>query len=143
MAPQGFPGEGEADRFSVAGIAVEDGRLFIARRLRGGDLGGKWEFPGGKVEPGETDGEALVREFEEEFGIPIKTGPFLGAASFEHRGLCFTVRAYRIYFPHQNFTLAEHSEWRWAGPEDIEKLDFAGSDLRLLTAIRENLKRQT
>jgi 8-oxo-dGTP diphosphatase len=143
MDTQGSAGEGEADRFSIAGIAAEGERLFIARRLMGGDLGGKWEFPGGKVEVGETDEEALVREFEEEFGIPIKTGPFLGAASFEHRGLCFTVRAYRIYFPHENFTLAEHSEWRWARPGDIEKLDFAESDLRLLPAIREKLKGKT
>ncbi|MDR2110325.1 MAG: NUDIX domain-containing protein, partial [Spirochaetaceae bacterium] len=52
-----------AGRRSVAGIAVEGGRFFIAQRIPGGDLGGKWEFPGGKVEEGETDAEALIREY--------------------------------------------------------------------------------
>ncbi|GHT81536.1 DNA mismatch repair protein MutT [Spirochaetia bacterium] len=121
---------------SVAGIAVEGGRLFVARRRVGGDLGEKWEFPGGKVEEGETDEEALVREFQEEFAIPVTVGPLLAAASFEHRGLSRTLRGYLITLSGHDFTLSEHTEWNWVTLKDIENLDFAGSDLKLLPALK-------
>jgi 8-oxo-dGTP diphosphatase len=120
---------------SVAGIAVKGGRFFIAQRRAGGDLGGKWEFPGGKVEQGESDEEALCREYREEFGVPIQTGPFLGSASFEHYGKTYIVNAYRVYFSGGDFTLHEHKRWRWADFEEIKALDFAESDLKLLPAL--------
>ncbi|MDR2186137.1 MAG: (deoxy)nucleoside triphosphate pyrophosphohydrolase [Treponema sp.] len=124
---------------SVAGIAFEDGRFFIARRKAGGDLGGKWEFPGGKVEQGESDEEALRREYLEEFGVPIRTGPFLGSASFEHHGKIRRVNAYRVYLPGGDLTLCEHTRCRWADPEEIGTLDFAESDVKLLPALRSAL----
>lgn len=123
---------------SVAGIALEGGKIFIARRVMKGDLGGKWEFPGGKVEEGESDHEALVREFDEEFGVAVDPGPFLGSASFEHRGIPRLLKAYRIFFPGgsapgpENISLREHTEWRWAAVDEIKGLDFAPSDLKLL-----------
>jgi 8-oxo-dGTP diphosphatase len=125
---------------SVAGIAVEGGKLFIARRKAGGDLGNKWEFPGGKAEPGETDADALIREFQEEFGVPVTTGALLGTAVFEHRGKTRHLHAYRIFFGERNFTLAEHTEWRWADMEEIETLDFAGSDRLLFPALKAHLE---
>lgn len=119
----------------MAGIAEEGGKLFIARRKSGGDLGGKWEFPGGKVEEGESDGDALIREYQEEFGVAVKPGAFLGTASFEHHGKERRLNAYRISFS-GDFTLREHTEWRWASLEEIETLDFAGSDRLLLKALK-------
>jgi 8-oxo-dGTP diphosphatase len=99
-------------------------------------MGAKWEFPGGKVEEGESDAEALIREYDEEFGVPITTGSFLGSAAFEHHGLLHTVNAYRIHFLNRSFSLREHTEWRWAVPEEIEKLDFVESDLKLIPALK-------
>jgi 8-oxo-dGTP diphosphatase len=129
-------------RVSVAGIAVEGRKIFIARRKPGGDLGGKWEFPGGKTEQGETDVAALIREFQEEFGIHIQTGPFLGSASFEHHNRTYLLRAYLISFTEKEFSLAEHSEWRWAEFGEIERLDFAGSDRLLFPALQAYLQGQ-
>ncbi|MDR2111458.1 MAG: NUDIX domain-containing protein [Spirochaetaceae bacterium] len=121
---------------SIAGIAAEEGGFFIARRKGGGDLGGKWEFPGGKVEEGESDTDALIREYREELGVSIKTGPLLGTVTFEHRGETRVLNAYRVYLSDHHFTLSEHTEWRWAGFKEIETLDFADSDLRLLPWLR-------
>jgi 8-oxo-dGTP diphosphatase len=128
---------------SIAGIAAEEGKIFIARRGAGGDLGGKWEFPGGKVEEGESDTEALVREFGEEFGAPITAGPFVGAASFVHHGITRVLKAYRVFFhaPHR-ITLREHTEYRWAALEEIPALDFADSDLKLLPALKAYFDRE-
>jgi 8-oxo-dGTP diphosphatase len=124
---------------SVAGIAIEGNTIFIAQRKDGGDLGGKWEFPGGKVEEGETDGQALVREYQEEFGVNVSVGIPMGTASFEHHGNQFSLHAYQIVFLEKNFTLAEHTQWRWAAFKEIELLDFAGSDRLLFTAIKAAL----
>jgi 8-oxo-dGTP diphosphatase len=124
---------------SVAGIAIDKDRLFIARRKEGGDLGGKWEFPGGKVEEGEGDREALAREYEEEFGVAVSVGDLVGKASFEHHGRQFSLHAYQIDFLKKNFTLAEHTEWRWAALKEIESRDFAGSDRLLLPEIKSYL----
>jgi 8-oxo-dGTP diphosphatase len=129
---------------SVAGIALDGPagtgrRIFIARRFPKGDLSGKWEFPGGKVEENESDAEALVREYLEELGVTVRTGPHLGAASFEHRGKTYSLNAYRIYFDSTDFVLNEHSEWRWASFGEIEKLDFADSDRKLFPCLKPNL----
>jgi 8-oxo-dGTP diphosphatase len=90
---------------SVAGIAIEQGKVFIARRKPGGDLGEKWEFPGGKVEEGEADADALRREYFEEFGVAVETGPLLAHSEFFHQEQKFLLNAYRIFFyrlPFQN-----------------------------------------
>jgi 8-oxo-dGTP diphosphatase len=126
---------------SVAGIAFESDKFFIARRKSGGDLGGKWEFPGGKVEEGESDEEALKREYLEELGVSVETGPCLGNALFEHKGKNFSVNAYRIFFTDTHFTLHEHTEWRWASLSEIGELDFADSDRKLLSALESDLNK--
>jgi 8-oxo-dGTP diphosphatase len=123
---------------SVAGIAIEQGKLFIVRRVPGGVLGGKWEFPGGKVEPGETDEAALKREYQEELGVSITLGRFLGQASFEYRGI-HRVYAYQVYVSSRTFTLTDHTEWRWASLQDLETLDFADSDRALLCYLKPDL----
>ncbi|MDR0583837.1 MAG: NUDIX domain-containing protein [Treponema sp.] len=132
---------------SVAGIAIEGGALFIARRKSGGDLGGKWEFPGGKVERGESDRTALQREFREEFGLDIEIGPLLATSSFEHKGNTFSLNAYRIFFeagePGSRIHLREHTEWRWAALKgEIEKMDFADSYRGLFPALQVNLNQE-
>jgi len=125
---------------SVAGIAIEQGKVFIARRKPGGDLGGKWEFPGGKVEEGEGDADALRREYLEEFGVAVETGPLLAHSEFTHHEQKFLLNAYRVFFTGYHFKMIEHTEWRWAAPAEIEALDFAGSDRRLLPALQVYLE---
>ncbi|MDR2786730.1 MAG: NUDIX domain-containing protein [Treponema sp.] len=125
---------------SVAGIAVQGDRLFIARRVPGGDLGEKWEFPGGKAEEGESCEEALIREFREEFGVTVKVGPRIASSSFEHRGVVRDLYACLVYFTDFDFLPGEHSAWKWADFAEIEKLDFAGSDRKLFPALKVYLE---
>ncbi|MDR2700919.1 MAG: (deoxy)nucleoside triphosphate pyrophosphohydrolase [Spirochaetaceae bacterium] len=138
------------ERISVAGVAVRTfpqeprrQKFFVARRLSGGSLGGKWEFPGGKVESGETDQEALIREFQEELAVPVEVGSFIGETEFIHGDTLFTLRFYRITLLSDDYTLTAHSEWRWVSMDEMIQLDFAESDRKLFPAIikkRESLK---
>jgi 8-oxo-dGTP diphosphatase len=124
---------------SVAGIAVQDGKLFIARRTEGGAMGGKWEFPGGKVEDGEDCEQALKREFLEEFGVKVTVGVQLAETEFENKGRRL-LKAFSIEFLSLDFTLHEHTGWRWADYGEIEAADFMPSDLGLLAGIKRQLK---
>ena len=128
---------------SVAGIVVNEGRFFVALRKAGGSLGRKWEFPGGKVDGNESDRDALEREYLEEFGVRVGVGPLLAGAEFENRGKRYSLNAYLVYPESLDFKLIEHTEWRWATPEEITSdglgggEGFADSDLRLFPALSE------
>jgi len=124
---------------SVAGIAVDGGRLFIARRKAGGSVGEKWEFPGGKAEEDESDADALKREYLEEFGVAVEVGSLLARAEFSNRGKLYSLSAYRVFLGSLDFRMAEHTEWRWAAPGEIDAGSFVDSDMLLLPALREYL----
>jgi len=124
---------------SVAGIAINEGRFFIARRKPGGSLGEKWEFPGGKVKELENDREALKREYLEEFGVTVEVGALLAGAEFSNNGKVFLLKAYRVFFGSLNFRMTDHTEWRWAAPDKIDAGSFVDSDWRLLPALRAYL----
>lgn len=124
-------------RRSVAGIVVEGRRAFVARRVSGGSMGEKWEFPGGKVEEGESDERALEREYDEEFAVPARVGAKIAEAVFEHKGCPVLLSAYEVELLSKDFALSEHTEWRWATFAEIDALDFADSDRKLIPALKE------
>jgi len=137
-----------AHRNSVAGIALDGERIFIARRKGGGDLGGKWEFPGGKVKQSESAQAALRREYIEELELAVSVGEHIASSLFEHNGTAFTLDAYRVFFESSdtitlaNITLSEHSEWKWALLDEIQALDFADSDRGLFAALEAYINSQ-
>jgi len=99
-------------------------------------LGEKWEFPGGKVEPGESTHQCLVREFREELEVDIVVGEFLTEGSFRHNGTAFRLCAYRISLKSEQFVFHEHSELRWFALDALPENELAPSDAGLLPEIR-------
>lgn len=117
---------------SLAGVAVRNGRVFVARRKPGGDMGGRWEFPGGKREPGETDAEALKREYDEEFDLAVGVGRLLGESSFAHAGTRYELAAWTVTLPRDPTELREHEEFAWLDKAALLAADLADSDRSLL-----------
>jgi 8-oxo-dGTP diphosphatase len=117
----------------VAGLILDEaGRLLACKRPEGKHLGGKWEFPGGKLEAGESPEQALVRELEEELGIRIEAGASLTPVVWDYgRG---PIRLHPFVCtilsgdPHPH----EHSEIRWCSPDELKELDWAEADLPIL-----------
>jgi len=117
-------------KYSIAGIVQrEDGRILVMKRLPKGALAGKWEFPGGKLEEGESPSEAMLREWQEELEVNVVMGELLAETNFSHDGEDFTLYSYRVVPETENWVFHEHSEARWVTVEELFKLDLADSDL--------------
>lgn len=119
---------------------MKDGKFLVARRLPGGAMSEKWEFPGGKVESGESDQVALEREFSEEFSVGVRVGGPVASARFEHGGCSIELGAFEVFLDSETFVLTEHTEWKWAALSEIVELDFADSDRKLLPELRSRYR---
>jgi len=125
---------------SIAGIALREGRLLVAKRFAGGPIGLRWEFPGGKVEKGESDEDALRREFMEEFGVEVLPLRFLGTSEFDSPSGRRTLAAWIVQIPKEAvFDLREHSELDWIPLAQVERMDLADSDRDLLPILEREL----
>jgi ADP-ribose pyrophosphatase len=121
---------------SVAGVLIANGKVFVAQRGPSGSFGGRWEFPGGKVEGGESDETAVTREFDEEFGVRAKALRKLGEVVFPHRGVDRILAAWLIELePFKKPALNEHDAVAWASAEELHKLELVDSDRDLLPYI--------
>ena len=128
---------------SIAGIIVIDELVLIGKRLPQGQMGSKWEFPGGKVEKGETHKQALIREFEEEFIIDIDVGECIAKAEFSHNEDTVQLFAYEVFIKdidNISWILTEHTDINWVTFDKISELDFVDSDLKLLVQIRNHYR---
>lgn len=122
-------------RLSLCGVVCEDGLFLVARRKIGGSQGGKWEFPGGKQEPGEIPAETLVREFAEELSVQVSVGKCLFVGSFSNGAKTYRLEAWSTNLVTRDFRLAEHDELRWVRGEDLGTLDLSDSDRQVAEAL--------
>ena len=119
----------------VAGVIGKDGRVLIAKRREGDKLAGKWEFPGGKVDAGETPEDALKRELFEELGIEAETGEFLCRSCYDYSHLSVELLAYRVSYVSGEMIPHVHDEIRWVKPEDLSGYDFPDANLPVIRAL--------
>ncbi|MCB9690252.1 MAG: (deoxy)nucleoside triphosphate pyrophosphohydrolase, partial [Alphaproteobacteria bacterium] len=125
----------------VVGAAIlNDGRCLVARRGPDMALAGLWEFPGGKVEPGEAPQDALRREIQEELGIEIQVGALLGVGEAMAGARRIVLSVYAAEWVSGALVLLEHDEVRWCGVEDIEGLQWAEADVPVLPALKARLR---
>ncbi|AEE16739.1 (deoxy)nucleoside triphosphate pyrophosphohydrolase [Treponema brennaborense] len=123
---------------SIACIVVRNDTVLIGKRIREGQMGGRWEFPGGKVEPGETLEQAVVREFAEEFSVPVCVGELIAEAEFTHNGTAITLHAFHVHIAAEPpaWQLTEHTEIKWVPFAAIPSLRFVDSDMLIYPAVR-------
>ena len=127
----------EDERMKVVAAAVERGGLvLVLRRAPGQKLEGKWEFPGGKVEPGESDHQALERELMEELKIHGKAGEFVGESAFAYDFGEIRLKLYRYDWQAGELTLTVHDRLMWTAPEALPDVDFAPADVPLALRLK-------
>ncbi|WP_328553661.1 (deoxy)nucleoside triphosphate pyrophosphohydrolase [Streptomyces sp. NBC_00358] len=114
----------------VGGALVRDGRLLAARRSAPPDLAGRWELPGGKVEPGETPESALVRELREELGVDAEALERVPGEWPLKPGYVLVVWAARLLpGSAEPAALQDHDELRWLAPADVWGVDWLDQDV--------------
>lgn len=115
--------------FKVVGaVIVRDGLVLCARRAPGGETGDLWEFPGGKIEPGESAGHALEREILEELGCHIKVGAKVTATTHEYDFGVITLTTFYCDLLDGTPTATEHAALLWLAPDELDDLEWAPAD---------------
>jgi len=124
----------------AAAIIIRAGEVLVARRRPGLHLAGHWEFPGGKIEPGETAEQCLVRELREELGIDCRVESFLGESVYDYSKKTVQLLGYIGSFGEGTFRLEDHDEVRWVPVDDrLLSLKWAPADVPLVERVIERI----
>ncbi len=122
----------------VGAAIVRDGLVLACERAAPPEVAGRWEFPGGKVDPGEADEAALIRECEEELGVTIKVGERVGT-DVPLGTRTAVLRVWQATLVAGEPTPLEHASLRWVAPEDLLDLDWLPADLPIVTDLARSL----
>jgi len=119
----------------VAAVIVKDNLIFCAQRPDKGEVGLKWEFPGGKVESGETKEDAIKREIFEELDSEISVDKFIATVQHQYNTFHITMHVFKCSLLKGNLAIKEHIASKWVKKEDLKKIDFAPVDVLVLDKI--------
>lgn len=123
----------------AAVIFDEAGRLLITRRPASSHLGGYWEFPGGKIDPGEQPEEALQREIKEELDARVKVEERLWQTVYAYPEKTVDISFYRCrLLAHQTLRPVQVAAMRWVHPEQLDQFPFPPADAAFITFLKEN-----
>ncbi|BCL13849.1 (deoxy)nucleoside triphosphate pyrophosphohydrolase [Micromonospora sagamiensis] len=145
MRTERISGDGPAERRDVKVVVgaaiVADGRVLACARSAPPEVAGRWEFPGGKVEPGESETAALVRECAEELAVRVEVGDRVGRdVRMAHGRSVLKVYAARLVGGDQPRAL-EHAEMRWLSADELDTVDWLPADVPIVAALRPLLAR--
>ena len=116
----------------VAAVVMRDGKYMIARRAPGKHLAGHWEFPGGKIEKGETPEVSLQREIEEEFGVHAEVGQYLGDNVHDYGEKIVRLMAYEVTVAEDIHQSTDHDQIEWVELSQMHDYPLAPADVPLL-----------
>ncbi len=121
----------------TAAIIEKNGLVLAARRKPGVHLAGYWEFPGGKLENGETCEECLARELFEEFGIQCAVGSFFGESIYDYGSKVIRLLGYRVLHLHGIFQCRDHDRISWLPAGELSSLQWAPADISFVRQLQE------
>lgn len=123
----------------VAAIIILDGRALCTQRglHKFGYLSGKFEFPGGKVEPGESNEAALAREIAEELKVNVVVGPHLTTVAHQYPDFAIELHSYICQADDiHNLQLTEHIAHKWLPVDQLSELDWAAADIPIVEKLQ-------
>ncbi len=125
----------------VAAIIRNNDKIFATQRGYGEFKDG-WEFPGGKVEDGETPEQALKREIEEELNTEIEVGDYLTTIEYDYSKFHLSMRCYWARIIEGRPVLLEHEAARWLLADELDSVEWLPADITIIDLIKEKLKQQ-
>ncbi len=125
-------------RIGVAAIWNQAGQILIDRRKSGGTMGGLWEFPGGKIEPGETVAECIEREIREELAIEIAVGEHLISIEHTYRTFHLTLTVHHCQHISGVPQPIESEEIRWVNINDLGNYQFPTANIAIINTLQSS-----
>jgi len=120
----------------TAAVIIKENKVFVARRKAGKHLAGYWEFPGGKLEEGETPEYCLERELKEELNITTRIGAYVGESLYDYGRKIVRLMAYQVKHLSGDFELIDHDEMRWLAFDELDSVEWAPADIPLVEQYR-------
>ena len=122
----------------VAAIIVKDGKILATQRGYGEYKDG-WEFPGGKVQQGETAEEAIVREIEEELRVTIHPDKFVTTVDYDYPNFHITMHCFLSSITQGEIELVEHEAMKWLTRDELDTVDWLPADIEVVEALKKLL----
>ncbi len=120
----------------VAAVIREDGRVFATQRGYG-NYKDWWEFPGGKIEPGETPEAAVVREIQEELGTKVAVDRFLATVEYDYPEFHLSMDCFFCHIEEGELTLLEHEAAKWLPLGNLRQVNWLPADILVIEAIEQ------
>ena len=122
----------------VAAVIRKDNRIFATERGYG-DFKDMWEFPGGKIEPGESGPEALKREIREELDTIIEVGDYIETVEYDYPAFNLSMECYWCTVKEGKLTLLEHENALWLDRDSLLSVEWLPADLVIIPKVKEGL----
>ena len=123
----------------VGAIILKNGYILATQR-KSGSLAGGWEFPGGKIEPGETPEEALIREIHEELDVSISNIEFFAKVTHEYDDFKLDMDCFTCTIESGKLELHDHTSAKWLDAEHLYSVDWLPADIALIPKLQEFLQ---
>lgn len=119
----------------VAAVITNEGYIFCAQRKNEGPLAKKWEFPGGKIEKGESRVDALKRELKEELNIEAEIGNYILTVEHQYPTFFLIMHTFYCEVDSKKIILNEHLDSKWLRKDELKQLDWAEADMPIIDEI--------
>ena len=124
----------------VAAAVIRNGGRIFATQRGYGEFKDCWEFPGGKIEPGETPQEALAREIREELDADITVGQLIETVEYDYPEFHLSMDCFWCGLNSQELVLREHKDARWLTADDLYSVDWLPADIGIIGKIKQALE---
>lgn len=121
----------------TAAVIIKDEKILICKRSKYDKQGGKWEFPGGKIEAGETQEECLKREIKEELDLNIKVNDKIGKNIYVYPGGAIKLIAFYADLLDGDLKLNVHDDYKWVAKDKLKEFDFAPADIFFVSILEK------
>ena len=127
-------------KIKVVAAVIRKGDMVFATQRGYGNYKDWWEFPGGKIEPGETPQEALIREIQEELGATIAVDEFLITVDYDYPEFHLTMDCFWCHVEDGDLTLLEHEASKWLPVHHLRQVDWLPADIMVIEEIEKDIR---
>ena len=124
-------------KIEVVAAIVQDGEKIFATQRGYGEFKDGWEFPGGKIEPGESKETALARELKEELDMEVEIGELFETVEYDYPSFHLTMHCFLCKLKQEDYVLKEHEAAKWLLRSELNSVDWLPADLGLIAKLQE------